>query len=338
VYFGSKLLVSNGVNVVRDRLGSVRANTQGERFAYYPYGEERTSTVDGRDKFATYLRDGVGQDYADQRYYNAGMGRFWTPDPGGIKTADATDPTSWNRYGYVGGDPINFTDRRGRYRNIIGSCDGLLNGNPQDGCDDSSGDNEGGECTYDSLGFEESPSCSEYDDQAVQNPPAPPCAPGGVTGDSGGCYTNVRSSGSGWASFAGTVGKLFKALAKDTKCIDWLGGNTPAGEAAVQAFMQQSPSTNFSIADTITSPLKPDGSPVYPGTINGSEGDNVPGGNAIVMNWGAFQNNSSGGQFLVLLHEMAHFFKTPDFDQDDGRSTSRANDNLVYKNCGKVLR
>ena len=88
VYFGRKLLVSNGVNVVTDRLGSVRANTQGERFAYYPYGEERTSTVDGRDKFATYFRDGVGQDYADQRYYNSSMGRFWTPDPGGIKTAD----------------------------------------------------------------------------------------------------------------------------------------------------------------------------------------------------------------------------------------------------------
>ena len=76
VYFGGKLLVSNGATVVTDRLGSVRANTQGESFAYYPYGEERTTTPDGRDKFGTYFRDGVGQDYADQRYYNAGMGRF----------------------------------------------------------------------------------------------------------------------------------------------------------------------------------------------------------------------------------------------------------------------
>jgi YD repeat-containing protein len=36
VYFGKKLLVSNGVTVVTDRLGSVRANTQGEQMAYYP--------------------------------------------------------------------------------------------------------------------------------------------------------------------------------------------------------------------------------------------------------------------------------------------------------------
>jgi hypothetical protein len=64
VYIGKRLLVSNGVYVTTDRLGTVRANTQSGSFAYYPFGEERTSTVDGRDKFGTYFRDGVGQDYA----------------------------------------------------------------------------------------------------------------------------------------------------------------------------------------------------------------------------------------------------------------------------------
>jgi len=113
VYFGSKLLVSNGVNVVTDRLGSVRGNSIGEHFSYYPYGEERTSTVDLRDKFATYFRDGVGQDYADQRYYNSGMGRFWTVDPGGIATADTSTPASLNRYSYVQGDPVNSIDPHG---------------------------------------------------------------------------------------------------------------------------------------------------------------------------------------------------------------------------------
>jgi RHS repeat-associated protein len=105
--------VSNGVNVVTDRLGSVRANTQGDSFAYYPYGEERTTNANGLDKFGTYFRDAVGQDYADQRYYNGGLGRFWTVDPGGIKTAHLGNPTSWNRYGYVNGDPINFGDPTG---------------------------------------------------------------------------------------------------------------------------------------------------------------------------------------------------------------------------------
>jgi RHS repeat-associated protein len=112
VYYGRKLLVSNGVNVVTDRLGSVRANTQGEKFAYYPYGEERTVTPDGRDKFGTYFRDGVGQDYAMARYYGSGTGRFWSPDPT-MDSVDYSSPQSWNAYAYVNGDPINFNDPDG---------------------------------------------------------------------------------------------------------------------------------------------------------------------------------------------------------------------------------
>ena len=118
VYFGGKLIVSGGVNVVTDRLGTVRANGQGESFAYYPYGEERTSTVDKRDKFGTYFRDSVGQDYADQRYYNAGMGRFWSVDSGAV---DATNPATWNRYGYAGGDPVNYYDPSGM--NLVAAID-----------------------------------------------------------------------------------------------------------------------------------------------------------------------------------------------------------------------
>ena len=84
VYFGRKLIVVNGVNVATDRLGSVRASAAG-KVSYYPYGQERAqsngqTTPDGTDKFATYFRDGSGQDYADQRYYNQ-AGRFLSPDP-----------------------------------------------------------------------------------------------------------------------------------------------------------------------------------------------------------------------------------------------------------------
>ena len=59
------------------------------------------------------IRDGPGQDYAQQRYYNNGTGRFWSVDPDGMATADASTPTSLNRYAYVNGDPVNFFDRRG---------------------------------------------------------------------------------------------------------------------------------------------------------------------------------------------------------------------------------
>lgn len=115
VYFGpgGKMLESKGAWVVTDRQGTVRANSNGETFSYFPYGEERTNTPNGREKFATYTRDGIGQDYADQRYYNSNSGAFWSPDPGGIKTANPWNPSSWNRYAFVLGDPINLTDPTG---------------------------------------------------------------------------------------------------------------------------------------------------------------------------------------------------------------------------------
>jgi len=114
VYFGGKLVKSKGLVVAADRLGSVRANSNGERMSYYPYGEERTSTADDREKFGTYTRDNPYQDYADQRYYAPWGGRFLTPDPGGVRTAVPTGPASWNRYAYVSGDPVNFNDPTGR--------------------------------------------------------------------------------------------------------------------------------------------------------------------------------------------------------------------------------
>jgi RHS repeat-associated protein len=118
LYFGSKLIRSAGVTVATDRLGSVRANINGERMSYWPYGQERTGTADGREKFATYLRDpGTGTDYADQRYYNFGYGRFQTSDPS--KGVDLKNPITWNKYTYAGNDPVNFNDRRGLMMDLV---------------------------------------------------------------------------------------------------------------------------------------------------------------------------------------------------------------------------
>jgi RHS repeat-associated protein len=117
VYFLGRPVVLNGVRVAVDRLGSVRANLNGERFSYYPYGEERTWTPDRREKFATYIRDGIGTalglDYADQRYYSNATGSFTTPDPLGLRGAVPGNPTTWNRFAYANGDPINFYDPPG---------------------------------------------------------------------------------------------------------------------------------------------------------------------------------------------------------------------------------
>jgi hypothetical protein len=56
------------------------------------------------------------------REYNAIQGRWWTPDPAGLAVVDPTSPQSWNRYGYVGGMPLNFTDPTGLLRNIPPGC------------------------------------------------------------------------------------------------------------------------------------------------------------------------------------------------------------------------
>jgi RHS repeat-associated protein len=113
LYFGGKLLRSNGVAVATDRLGSVRGNKNGERMRYYPYGQERTTTTNDREKFGTYFRDtSTGWDYADQRYYDSMNGRFRTPDPS-MDNVDYKNPVSWNAYAYTNGDPINSNDPNG---------------------------------------------------------------------------------------------------------------------------------------------------------------------------------------------------------------------------------
>ena len=48
LYFKGKMIRAGLVTVVTDRLGSVRANSNGERMSYFPYGEERTTTTDVR--------------------------------------------------------------------------------------------------------------------------------------------------------------------------------------------------------------------------------------------------------------------------------------------------
>lgn len=54
----------------------------------------------------------AGQDHAEQRYYNSGMGRFWSPDPT-MDNVDYSNSTSWNLYTYVNGDPVNSQDPDG---------------------------------------------------------------------------------------------------------------------------------------------------------------------------------------------------------------------------------
>ena len=71
--------------------------------------ENPTTTAGEKEKYATYMHDGrTDLDYADQRYYATGAGRFMTADPAG-------SGLKW--YAYVGGDPVNRGDPSG-----LGAC------------------------------------------------------------------------------------------------------------------------------------------------------------------------------------------------------------------------
>ncbi|MEO5924828.1 MAG: RHS repeat-associated core domain-containing protein [Bryobacteraceae bacterium] len=102
LYFGGKMLTAQGSTILTDRLGS--NVTGGKR--YFPFGQEKPSaTTNNTEKFTGYFRDAEsGLDYADQRYHNAGSGRFVTPDPAG---------SGLNWYAYANSDPVNYIDPGG---------------------------------------------------------------------------------------------------------------------------------------------------------------------------------------------------------------------------------
>jgi len=109
--YTGRMIKSNNNWVVTDRLGSV-VRSGAETLRYFPWGEERLTSTQNRDKFGTYFRDSTGLDYALNRYYSSSHGRFLTPDPY-VASASLTNPQSWNRYPYVENDPVNKLDPPG---------------------------------------------------------------------------------------------------------------------------------------------------------------------------------------------------------------------------------
>jgi RHS repeat-associated protein len=137
IYAGDRLVSGQGISgemrhYHRDHLGSTRLITDRDgvqiaKMDYFPFGVEKTSTVQESGlqpdpmKFTGHERDYNGlywiqtQDYLDYmhaRYYQARMGRFLTVDPG--RDWDMVKPQSWNRYGYARNSPVSIADPDGR--------------------------------------------------------------------------------------------------------------------------------------------------------------------------------------------------------------------------------
>jgi RHS repeat-associated protein len=136
VYFGGMLLGTTQLyagteySSILDRLGTGHPG--------YAYGTDiGTKTGSPLVDFATYLNDSTtGFEYANQRWYSAGMGRFLTVDPSG-KNVHILNPLSWNRYSYGSGDPVGNNDPMGLF---IVNPNGPLGGGGGDDDDDDPSD------------------------------------------------------------------------------------------------------------------------------------------------------------------------------------------------------
>ena len=87
--------------------------------AYAPFGEQYASTGIGFGGFYDFTGQqqwtSPGLDDFLYRRYHPVQGRWISADPAGSSAVDLTNPQTWNRYAYVGNNPLNATDPLGLY-------------------------------------------------------------------------------------------------------------------------------------------------------------------------------------------------------------------------------
>ncbi|MEM7051491.1 MAG: RHS repeat-associated core domain-containing protein, partial [Acidobacteriota bacterium] len=127
-----------------DHLGTSRLITKADGrsaglHTYFPFGEESVPNGSSeRMKFTGHERDThgtVGQgddlDYMHARYCNPLNGRFLSVDP---IDGEPWNPQTWNRYAYVGNNPLNFIDPDGLFRGE--TRENPIDGGQVDVCED----------------------------------------------------------------------------------------------------------------------------------------------------------------------------------------------------------
>ena len=332
VYFAGKRVGTSVPNqgtagFVQDRLGS-----SGK---YYPFGEARGTVPQDAVGFATYTNDSAtGLEYADQRYYASNFGRFMSPDPyraGG----GPSDPQSWNRYGYVEGDPMNFLDPRGLYILPVPMFIGNL---PIDG-----GGRGGCEAVLNIAADPESDTPGEIDclfygfGQSVSR--------GGMTGAMGPSAGVAHSPGSkiGPPGFSATLALLSSA---SSQCLKDL--NAPSDAAAANKLTSDTITYTWGLLPVLDSegnvvnqaaPAESNSNQIW---LNLNYGYFYPqnilvglaSGGYSTQNFLSVVGNSVGdpglttSQYyeLLLLHELGHQFGVPQESQDSPYNTNIFND------------
>ena len=96
--------------------------------AFAPYGERYAAKNSPAFTFTGQNEDNVSglYDFLYREESNA-PGRWISPDPAGLSAVNIANPQTWNRYTYVGNNPLSFTDQLGLFQ-------GDALGNGDDGC------------------------------------------------------------------------------------------------------------------------------------------------------------------------------------------------------------
>jgi RHS repeat-associated protein len=107
-WLGSSRFAHDGSgNVIYDRM-------------YAPFGEPYGETASTNRDFTGQTEDTAPGLYDFLfRQNSQSQGRWLVPDPAGLAAVDITNPQTWNRYAYVGNNPLNAVDSLGLYKGII---------------------------------------------------------------------------------------------------------------------------------------------------------------------------------------------------------------------------
>ncbi|MGH9542312.1 MAG: RHS repeat-associated core domain-containing protein [Terriglobales bacterium] len=115
VRWGSLQQNGDGRYTLPDALGSTAVFAQDgtvQPLRFYPFGEEAQATS-AEYKWTNQIRDANALDHFAFRTYPSNLGRWLSPDPAGLAAIGPADPQSFNRYAYVGNQPLELTDPLG---------------------------------------------------------------------------------------------------------------------------------------------------------------------------------------------------------------------------------
>jgi RHS repeat-associated protein len=120
---------ANTGTVVSEQIGLPFGTMLASGSTLYGDGSYQLPNNHTSQRFTSYDRSGAsGLDYAINRHYNAGQGRFTQVDPLGMEAASLEEPQTLNLYAYCANDPVNHTDPEGLFLPLIGLGIGALIG------------------------------------------------------------------------------------------------------------------------------------------------------------------------------------------------------------------